>query len=235
MNKYREIVTACCLGMLLVLLTGTATAEEEQPDATARNKGEDQVMQRPAARRVPVNYQTYQYQQEAATMVGVETLLSEISKEIAGKVYYELKGLGETSLAGKVAVTAAVPLSDLQRDSEFGRVVAEYLLTDIADRGINVTELRLGKEIEILPQSGEFVLTRNIGELANSAPELDYMVVSTFSNTRKHLLLQGRLVRLKDLRIITSWRHTLPLNRELLSLFQQPEKPFTIPVKGVQR
>lgn len=264
MNKQRLIITACYLGMLGWLTGASLAAEQpaapaketkqvkaavvkdtkqEKPASAVESKGaeaakgadEEVIMRRAAARRAPGNYQTYQYQPEAATLVGVESLLSEITKEIAGKVYYELKELGESGLTGKVAVTVAVPLSDFQRESEFGRVVAEYLLTDIADRGLNVTELRIGKEIEILPQTGEFILTRNTGELANSTAALDYVVVSTFSNTRKNLLLQGRLVSLKDLQIIASWRHSLPLNRELLSLFQVPEKPFTIPVKGVQR
>jgi hypothetical protein len=110
--------------------------------------------------------------------------------------------------------------------------VAEYLLTDLADRGLKVTELRLGKEINILAQTGEFILSRNSNELANNNQELDYVVVSTYSNTRKTLVLQGRLVSLKDGIIKTSWRYTLPLNRELLSLFHSIEKPYTIAVKG---
>ncbi|OGR05154.1 MAG: hypothetical protein A2511_06280 [Deltaproteobacteria bacterium RIFOXYD12_FULL_50_9] len=223
MNNKIVIISACCLGFLVW-----------QAQVLAAEKDEG-ALRRAAALRVPVNYQTHQYQPEATTVVGTEILLSEISKEIAGKVYYELKELSENGLLGKVAVVAAVPLSDLKRETEFGRVVAEYLLTDFADRGLNVTELRIGKEIQILPQTGEYILTRNVGELANSNPELDYVVVSTFSNTRKTLILQGRLVSLKDWRIIASWRHSLPLNRDVLSLFQLPEKPFTIPVKGIAR
>lgn len=188
---------------------------------------------RASARRVPVNYQTYRYSPETTKSLGTETLLSKISKEAAGKIFYELKEEGGANLTARVAVVGAVPLSDLKRESEFGRVVAEYLLTDLADRGLWVTELRLGKEISILPQTGEFILTRNIGELANDLPELEYVVISTFTNTRKTLILQGRLVSLKDGMVKTSWRHSLPLNRELLGLFQSSDKPLTIAVKGM--
>ena len=129
----------------------------------------------------------------------------------------------------------AVPLADLKRDTEFGRIMAEYLLTDLADRGLKVTELRMGSEINILPQTGEFIMSRNIGELANNTPELDYVVVSTFTNTRKTLIVQGRLVSLKDGLVKTTWRYGLPLNRELLGLFHSVEQPFKIAVKGMQR
>jgi TolB-like protein len=176
--------------------------------------------------------ETHRCPPKEADSFGTEARLSEICKQAAGKVYYELKEKGKQQLNGRVAVVSAVPLSDFKRETEFGRLMAEYLLTDLADRGLKVTELRLGREINILPQTGEFIMTRNIGELANNRPALNYVVVSTFSNTQKQLIIQGRLVRLEDDLVVTSWRYTLPLNRDLLTLFGKPEPPFTISVKG---
>lgn len=178
-------------------------------------------------------YRVYHYLPDASRTMGTEPLLSELSREVAGKVYYGLKDDGEKNYSAKVAIVAAVPLSDLKRETEFGRLMAEYLLTDLSDRGLKVTELRLGREINILAQTGEFILSRNIHELANNNQELDYVVVSTFSNTRKTLVLQGRLVSLKDGVIKTAWRYTLPLNRELLGLFHAIDQPYTIAVKGM--
>ncbi|MGV1100508.1 FlgO family outer membrane protein [Thiovibrio sp. JS02] len=198
----------------------------------AEKKGEARLGE---VRRVPTKYNVYQYMPDTSQSLGTEILLSEISKEVAGKVYYELKEEGENNFTAKVAVVNAVPLSDLKRETEFGRVLGEYLLTDMADRGLRVTELRMGKEINILPQTGEFILSRNIGELANNAPELDYVVVSTFTNTRKTLIVQGRLIRLKDGLVKATWRYGMPLNRELLGLFQATESPYKIAVKGMGR
>ena len=213
MKKGRREAILCCLG--LVLFAGAAWADGAE------------------VRRVSTSYNVYQYLPEASSR-GSEMLLGEMSKEVAGKVYYELQGeLGEgQSLVGRIGVVNAVPLSDFKRDTEFGRIMGEYLLTDLADRGLTVTELRLGKEITILPQTGEFLLSRNIGELAIKNPALEYAVVSTFSNTRKTLIVQGRLVRLSDGLVKTSWRYTMPLTRELLGLFQTQEAPHRIAVKG---
>ena len=177
----------------------------------------------------------YKYSPDASQSLGTEKQISEFCREIAGKVYYELKQNGAKHLTSRVAVVDAVPLSDLKRETEFGRLISEYMLTDLADRGLKVTELRLGREINILPQTGEFILSRNIGELASDAPMLDYVLVSTFTNTRKTLILQGRLVGLKSGLVETSWRYTMPLNRELLGLFHTPEQPFTIAVNGMNR
>ena len=179
-------------------------------------------------------YKVYHYMPETNRALGTEALLSELSREVAGKVYYGLKDDGEKHHAAKIAIVGAVPLSDLKRETEFGRMMAEYLLTDLSDRGIRVTELRLGKEINILAQTGEFILSRNINELANNNQELDYVVVSTFTNTRKTLVLQGRMIDLKNGIIKTAWRYTLPLNRELLGLFHTIEQPYTIAVKGAE-
>lgn len=175
----------------------------------------------------------YQYRTDPASH-GTERLMSEMSKEVAGKVFYEMKEGGQHDMSSRVAVVCAVPLSDLKRETEFGRMVAEFYLTDLADRGIKVKELRLGRDINILPQTGEFILSQNIGELASDSPALDYVVVSTFTNTRKTLILQGRLISLQNGLVRSSWRYTFPLNRDLVALLDNNnEQPFTIAVKGV--
>jgi|GEM_PF-2930967 len=163
-----------------------------------------------------------------------EQILSRIAQEVADKVSSTMKQhAGLSSMTARMAVISAVPLSDLKHETEFGRMVAEYYLTDLADRGLQVQELRLGKDIHILPQSGEFILSQNAGELANDTLSLDYVIVSTFSNTKKTLILQGRMVSLQTGVIITSWRHTLPLTHELITLLDTPPPPFTMAVKGL--
>ncbi len=233
-------MSVCCLGLLLLASCTTRSATQQAaPDgqpaggpeyAGVGQGGEARVGE---VRRVPTRYNVYQYMPDVSKSLGTESRLSQISKEVAGKIYYELKEEGEKQSGARVAVVNAVPLSDFKRETEFGRVLGEYLLTDLADRGLKVTELRLGKEINILPQTGEFILSRNIGELASQSPELDYVVVTTFSNTRKTLIVQGRLVSLKDGLVKTTWRHDLPLNRELIGLFQSTESPYKIAVKGI--
>ena len=205
------------------------------PNAYLKIDENTQGMQenRQMPRNTEPRHRIYQYMPESSRSQATESQLSDISKEVAGKVFYELKEDGEKNYTARVAVVAAVPLSDLKRDTEFGRVMAEYLLTDLADRGLKVTELRLGKEINIIAQTGEFILTQNIGELANIAPELDYVVVSTFSNTRKTLIIQGRMVSLQDGLVKSSWRYTMPLTRDLLAFFQGGEQPLTIAVRGM--
>jgi len=162
-----------------------------------------------------------------------EQILSRVAKEVAAKVARTMREHPSlSSMTARMAVISAVPLSDLKRETEFGRMVAEYYLTDLADQGLQVQELRLGKDIHILPQSGEFILSQNTGELANDSVSLDYVIVSTFSNTKKTLILQGRMVSLQTGVIVTSWRHTLPLTHELIALLDTPPPPFTMAVKG---
>lgn len=178
-------------------------------------------------------HRIYQYKSPVSQSYNTENTLSDMSKEVAGKIFYEMKDEGQHTMSSRVAVVCAVPLSDLKRETEFGRVVAEYYLTDLADRGLQVKELRLGKDINILPQTGEFILSQNIGELANESPALDYVVVSTFTNTKKTLILQGRMISLQSGLIKTSWRYTIPLNRDLITLLDANQQPFTIAVKGM--
>lgn len=213
--------------LLLVLSISCAPAGGPPPAATAAPPQVAEPKPRPRQTRQEV----YRYLPQEADSLGTEARLSAICKAAAGKVYYELKDKGRQN--ARLAVVSAVPLSDFKRQTEFGRLMAEYLLTDLADRGLDVTELRLGREITILPQTGDFILTRNVGELAIKHPHLDGVVVTTFSNTPEQLIVQGRLVRLKDGLVETSWRYTLPLTRDLLALFGEIEQPYLIAIKGV--
>lgn len=178
--------------------------------------------------------------EEPAVSLGTERVLAEISLEISGRIIATLRAKGKEFLFSRLAVTNAVPLADLKRQTEFGRLLAEYILTDLGSQGMQVSELRLGKEIAILPQTGEFLLSRNSGELRHSKPEFDYAVVGTFSNTRSTLIIQGRLVDAIRGVVETSWRYTLPLNREVVGLFYDPEADapapeqiYTMAVKGI--
>ena len=228
MKKGKSKAIVCCLGLVLFASSACVAAQQDAAGSSAPPPAE-------GARRAPTGYNVYQYMPDTSSKIlATEVLLSEMSKEVAGKVFYEMQEEGDNS-AAKIAVVNAVPLSDFKRDTEFGRVMGEYLLTDLADRGLKVTELRMGEDIAVLPQTGEFILSRNVGELANKTPELEYVVVTTFANTRKTLIVQGRLVRLADGAVKTSWRYSLPLNRELLGLFQSPAAPYKIAVKGIGR
>lgn len=255
-------LTSCCLGLLLAANVSCAVSKNElirvekvgttpesagifkvrklsesEEAAATKDQPYRQVMakdQPGEVRRVPTGNNVYPHMPDSEKTVGTEIILAEMTKEVAGKVFYALQG-EDKNLAARIAVVNGVPISDFKRDTEFGRVVGEYLLTELVDRGLRVTELRLGKDIMILPQTGEFILSRNIGELANKNPEPEYVVVTTFANTSKTLIVQGRLVRIGDGAVKISWRYSLPLNRELRALFQSPEMPYKIAVKGVGR
>jgi len=170
--------------------------------------------------------------QPTAGPPAIASMLSSLSHEVAGKIFLLLRE--EKGTDKRIAVLSAVPLADFKRETEFGRLWGECLLTDLADRDLRVKELRLGREITILPQTGEFLLTRNPGELADTEPAVDYAVLSTYTNTPSTLILQGRLVALATGETKASWRHTLPLTPELLALFRQiPAAPHTIPIKAM--
>ena len=232
MKSFTRMLITCSVCLMVLAGAGCSAKHKAmiQPDMELPEKVTSQAAMAPAPN---LGNKVVQYMPDTSKSLGTEIFLSELCKEVAGKIYYELKEGGEKHLSSRVAVVSAVPLSDLKRETEFGRMLAEYILTDLADRGLKVTELRMGREINILPQTGEFIMSRNIGELANNSPMLDYVVLTTFSNTRKTLIVQGRLVSLKNGLIETSWRYSMPLNRELLGLFHDVGQPFSIAVKGV--
>lgn len=101
-----------------------------------------------------------------------------------------------------VAITTFVDLGHLNGGSFFGRQVSERLSHTLQTAGYRVFELRMGKNVGVVENSGEFVLTRKLDGLA--APyKPDAVVVGTYQMVGSVVTVHARLLDADTARVIS--------------------------------
>jgi len=105
---------------------------------------------------------------------------------------------------GTITVTSFVDLDNLNKTSQFGRVIAESLFTELFIRGFNVTEFR-GKNAISINGEGEFYITRDIEKLQSEVPNT-YVVVGTYSKIDDYVVINVRMIDNKTGKIVSSAR-----------------------------
>jgi TolB-like protein len=105
---------------------------------------------------------------------------------------------------GTITLTSFVDLAQLNKTSQFGRVVSESLFSELFIRGFNVTDFR-GQHAISVNGTGEFFITRDISKLSSEVPNT-YIVVGTYSRIDQNIIINARILDNKTGKIISSAR-----------------------------
>jgi len=108
-----------------------------------------------------------------------------------------LKNKSYEKLHGKtMVVTTFSDINNLEHPTRFGRTLAETLLSTLSQNGIKVQEFRTATAINLAPQKGELLLTRNPEELKNSI-RAEAVLTGTFSETPTTVIVNARIIDFK--------------------------------------
>ena len=102
-----------------------------------------------------------------------------------------------------VLMTTIVPVENLRQPTNFGRLVSEQLMTELARKGFRVVETRKMKGYLVRDGEGEFYLSRDIKDIAKEHGA-DAALVGTFSKNGDQALINVRLVDTQDAHVIAA-------------------------------
>ncbi len=105
---------------------------------------------------------------------------------------------------GTITVTSFVDLQQLNKTSQFGRVIGESLFSELFVRGFNVSDFR-GQNAITINANGEFYITRNITMLQSEVSNT-YILVGTYSKIDQNVIINARILDNKTGKIVTSGR-----------------------------
>ena len=111
-------------------------------------------------------------------------------------------------------VTSFANVDALGQSSRFGRMVAQMFAAAIVDEGHGVTELLLSDTIFVSRNRGEFVLTRDIANLAEEY-SAEAAVVGTYAIARDRVYVTTKLVRARDAQVLSAHSFELALGPNL--------------------
>jgi len=114
-------------------------------------------------------------------------------------------------------VSTLVNIDQLDQSSTLGRLISEQLTSRISQSGQNVVELKLRNSVFMKQNQGEFLLTREIKELASSY-KAQAVVVGTYADGGDFIFVSLKLINPSNSLILASYDYALPMNRQVRRL-----------------
>ena len=143
----------------------------------------------------------------------------------------ELLATSREPVAGElqVAVATFVHLDQLYETSAMGRYISEQMLHELQRAGVDVVEVRMMPSMKISQSHGEYVLSRDMGELS-FLHEVDAVVAGTYTVADGQIFVNGRLLAVQSGKILATGSTVFevdPVSAALLRRSGQPVAPPT--------
>ncbi|MBS4097068.1 MAG: hypothetical protein KGZ83_09585 [Sulfuricella sp.] len=122
-----------------------------------------------------------------------------------------------SSGASPFIVATLVNIDKLEQSSTFGRLISEQLASRITQLGHNVVELKVRNSVFMKRNEGEFLLTREIKEVA-TAHKAQAIVVGTYAEASDYVYVNLKVVNPANSMILGAYDYTLPMNKEIRRL-----------------
>ncbi|UZP67852.1 FlgO family outer membrane protein [Desulfovibrio mangrovi] len=115
-------------------------------------------------------------------------------------------------------VTTPVDLNDLEASSPLARQMGEELALWFVQSGYKVQEIRKGRTVLFEPNEGEMLLTRRQTLLGNENIRSSLIMVTTYTQSRKSIRFNTRLLHAATNEVLAMSSQTIPLNSEMRTL-----------------
>lgn len=122
---------------------------------------------------------------------------------------------------GPLLVATVVNVNDMGRSAPLGRTLSEQYASHMAGLGFNVKEVKLRGEIFVKETLGEFLLSREVKDIARNH-NASMVLVGTYSPAATYTYVSLKLVRTEDSRIVRGYDYALPNDRDVLRLLAPP-------------
>jgi TolB-like protein len=152
---------------------------------------------------------------ETEAAVSGEPNLVNVSYDMADSL---ISNLREPLARNKIILVASfVDVRYMQRSSNFGRMMSEYVCSRLGQKGYKVIELKLRNAIYVREKGGEFLLSRSVKEISH-AHGAQAVVVGTYAQAMTNVYISARVVQADGGEIISSCDIKLPLDVGLRSM-----------------
>ena len=100
-----------------------------------------------------------------------------------------------------VIVSTVVDINAFEKSSTLGRVISEHVLGRLAQSGYGVIELKVRNQVYMKRNDGEFLLTREIRDLARSH-NAQALVVGTYAEASDRIFVSLKMIEAEGSRVI---------------------------------
>lgn len=138
----------------------------------------------------------------------------------ATELMKRFQGVGATNNFDSTAATSPfivatlVNIDKLEQSSTFGRLISEQIASRVTQLGHNVVELKVRNSVFMKRNEGEFLLTREIKEVA-SAHKAQAVIVGTYAESSDFVYVNLKVVNPANNMILAAYDYALPMNKEI--------------------
>ncbi len=120
-------------------------------------------------------------------------------------------------------VTTVVSINNLKQSSPFGRLVSELIANRLEQRGYLVRDVRYMGALEIRPETGERVLSREVEKISEKI-KAQAVVAGTYAVAGKEIYLDLRVLKADNAELLSSVDVVIPLDENTRGLFDTPNE-----------
>lgn len=121
---------------------------------------------------------------------------------------------------GKMIVATVVNINSLENTSTLGRVISEHVLGRLSQSGYGVIELKIRNQVYMKRDEGEFLLTREIRDLARTH-NAQALVVGTYAEASDRLFISLKVIEVSGSRIIGAVDYSIDKDSVIRSLLSK--------------
>lgn len=126
------------------------------------------------------------------------------------------------SAAAPFIVATVANIDQLEQSSTLGRLISEQVSSRLSQMGQQVVELKLRNGIYMKRNEGEFLLTREIKEVA-TAHRAQAVVLGTYAESASYIHVSLKLVNPANSMILAAHDYVLPLDRQVRSMLRKSQ------------
>lgn len=108
-----------------------------------------------------------------------------------------------------VIVLSIVNMNQLNKTSAFGRLISEQLSARMSQLKYNVVELKIRNDILVKNNQGEFLLTREIRDIADSV-NAQAVLVGTYAENTNDVYINLKIVRPSNNVVLAGYSYAIP-------------------------
>lgn len=118
---------------------------------------------------------------------------------------------GRLDPAKPLLVTTLADLTNLEESSPLGRLIAEQLVSRLANAGYVVNELKLRQGLLVREGEGQFILSRDGRQIAQAAGA-QAVIAGTFTQAKTGIYVNLKMIQASDGRILGAHDYLLPID-----------------------
>lgn len=120
--------------------------------------------------------------------------------------------------------TTAMNINNLNNSCPLARQMTEEIATRFMENGYRYQELRKGKYIRFDRNSGEFLLTRNVGNLTSRRGTGQAILAGTYLITDRHVRFTMSLIHTSSNEVLAKASTSVPITPDILTLIEEDRK-----------